>query len=88
MDAVLNFLIFDDNDGDLLSLAIQLWLSKKSLCQVWLKERRIFLRRILRDSRIGVVNFLHETVPRYPDIQFHEDFRMSRSTFQVLFLNF
>ncbi|EFX69473.1 hypothetical protein DAPPUDRAFT_113646 [Daphnia pulex] len=37
---------------------------------------------------IGILNFLHRTIPRNPDIQFHEHFRMSRATFQDILTEF
>lgn len=87
MDGLLNFLAIDDNDADVASLVIQLWLRRKSPLQVWLKEKRRTLQRILRNTRIGMLNFIQQTLPRYPDIQFFENFRMSRTTFQVLTCN-
>jgi hypothetical protein len=40
MDGLLNFLAIDDNDADVASLVIQLWLRRKSPLQVWFKEKR------------------------------------------------
>jgi hypothetical protein len=50
MDSLLNFLAFDDNDADVASLVIQLWLRRKSPLQVWLKEKRRTLQLILRNT--------------------------------------
>lgn len=43
------------------------------------------LQQQRREPAVRIKNYFEETIPRYPDVTFQEHFRMTRSTFEVLF---
>ena len=81
-DIVAQFLLADD-DIEIVVLAFCYWRSINSHLNLWLLRKRLTLHRIFEDMRSGVVNYLIDVIPMYHNVQFHEHFRMSRSTFEV-----
>ena len=81
-DIVAQFLLAHD-DIEIIVLAFCYWRSINSYLNLWLLRKRLILQRIFEERRIGVVNYLIEVIPMSHNVQFHEHFRMSRSTFEV-----
>ena len=79
---VAQFLLADD-DIEIVILAFCYWRSINSHLNLWLLRKRLTLQRIFEERRIGVLNYLINVIPMYHNVQFHEHFRMSRSTFEV-----
>lgn len=81
-DIVAQFLLADD-DIEIVVLTFCYWRSINSHLNLWLLRKRLTLQRIFEERRLGVVNYLIDVIPMYHTVQFHEHFRMSRSTFEV-----
>lgn len=75
--------LFDDNDLEVILIILLYWRQITSPLHNWLLRKRITLQRIIEERRIGIHAFIHEVLPRYPNIQFEEHFRMARATFEV-----
>ena len=82
-DVLRLFALFDDNDYEVILTVLLYWRQITSPLNFWLAQKRITLQRIIEERRIGIDEFIHEVLPRYPNIQFEEHFRMSRATFEV-----
>ncbi len=77
------FSLIDDDEDISIALSILMCWRKGLNKRLHLTQQRLRMQRIERDRRIFIVNFFHRTLPAYSDIQFFENFRMSRSTFEV-----
>ena len=63
-------------------IAILLRKPKNSVISMWAKRKLVEFRRIERSRRLSIRGFF-SLVWRYPDVQFKEDFRMTRELFEV-----
>ena len=80
------FLLLDEVDD--ISLILKLMLCKKKgirrkLC---LLRKRLRMERLERDRRISIDDFYFRVIERCGDVQFHENLRMKRATFDAIFL--
>lgn len=54
INGLLTDVLFDDNDTEIVVLAIHMWLNRRSSFRGWLNWKRINLQTILRDKIIGM----------------------------------
>lgn len=76
-------LFMDDDDIVVVLLSLWYWRRVTSPLTMWLLRKRLTLQRIVQERRIGILGYLVDVIPLYHNIQFHEHFRMSKSTFEV-----
>jgi hypothetical protein len=79
-------LFMDDDDIVVVLLVLWYWRRISSHLSLWLLRKRLTLQRIVQERRIGIIGYLVGVIPLYHNVQFHEHFRMSRSSFEVGFL--
>lgn len=72
----------DDDDVQALMYTITLRAPRRSLFSLWARKKLLEFRRIEESQRLSISGFV-SLVWRYPDIQFKEDFRMTREMFEV-----
>lgn len=74
----------DDNDFEIVFIVFSFWRQQDSHFRRWLMRKRLTLQRIVEEQRIGIETFIDDILPRYHNIQFKENFRMAKATFEVI----
>ena len=77
--------VLDEEDDDYAISLIVILLQRQFSFhrRMWLAAKRLRMARIEEDRRIPIENFMHH-IDRWPAVQFHEHFRMSRGAFEVI----
>lgn len=76
-------MLANDDDCELVLFVLFHWRRLTSHFITWLIWKRLTLQRFVAERRIGLYNFVHEILPAYHNVQFQENFRMARATFEV-----